>query len=254
MSEALDFQGRARRLELTLDGEGRARGRWRRNAVALDASGRLRVSLLAELGEEPAEDGLPPRAPTSIPELGIRSSAPSRLVQILDRPKLRAQVTALLSSVESVEVGDAEVTFQLAGTNDLRGLKLTLDRAVRLAETVRREVDRAPRPPPVVATGEAPSQLEPAMRVQGRERNRRRRRRARRRVAVVAALAAAVVPLWASGHRLGSVSCVFLALVALQFALEGIQSAGVPACPGCGEYLPLFWSRERCPRCDLVLE
>jgi hypothetical protein len=247
-----DFPDHARRLELRLEQPGRACGRWRKQAVVLEESGRLRVSLLPELGQEEAEDGLPPRVPTSIPELGLRSAAPSRLLQILDRPKIRARVTGLLTAVRSVEVREAEVVFELAGPSDLRALKDTLDRSVELAQRLRRALERTPIPPSPPPAENERERLSPDLLESALKRNRKARRRARLLLFLLAAYLTATALLFGTGHTGGGVGLAVMGGEGLLLLFLAI--AATPACPACGSYLSSLFVQRRCPRCDLFME
>jgi hypothetical protein len=253
VSEQLDFTDRARRLELRFEQPGRAVGRWRRQAVVLDESGRLRVSLLSELGQEEAEDGLPPRVPTSIPELGLRSAAPSRLLRILDRPELRAQVTGLLlASVRSVEVREAEVVFQLVAPLELPALKHALDASVALVQRVQRELERtpvAPSPPPAEPEWE---HLSPEILAAAVSRNQKARRWARRLAFLGAVGVAVTLLLLGSGRVAAGILCGVLGVYGFVALL--LSTTAAPACPACGVYLSSLFVQRRCPRCDLFME
>jgi len=253
MNSAGDFTETIRRLELAFEPPDRAHGRWRKQAVSLEASGLLRVALLSELGAKPVDEGLPPHVGTSVPELGIRSESPTRLLGVLDRAELRERVFALLGPVQTVEVRDAEVAFQLDQLDDLPALKHTLDRAVELVEAVRRALAQAPHlDRPSVSSDEGPH-LPAHLREQLLKRNRTFRRGMRRWAILVGVIGALAILLWSSGHRVGAVGWVLFSCCVPIFYLMNVLDVGSPACPQCGAYLSLFSAQERCRRCDLQL-
>lgn len=245
-----DFPTLIRKLELTLEGDGKARGRWRRQPVQLDATGELHVSL--GVGGERAEapDPLPPRAPTSVPELSIRSASPSRLARVFERPDVRGPALGLLAQISWLELRDTELVLQLEELRDLQTVKRLLDQGVAFAERVQEGMSQVRAGPhrALVSWEPEPPELGAVLRF-------RREVRVARWMfwvpgSMVGGLALLTVLL---GERHGSRWVLLPGMLTLMAFALLLACYRTVFCPACSEYLTPLWLPAECPRCGLGL-
>lgn len=244
------FPERARRLELSLDATGVAKGRWRRREIALDETGILRVVMRLEAGPEPgqAPGPTPPLLPTEVPELGVRSTTPSRWLEALERPASRSAVFALLARARTLEVGEAALVLQLEGGEVLPALKELLDRAVALAELLERSLAGLP---PKAAQAEAlvdPEEERVMALYQDRLSQLRRGLAGPLSVAVALQFGSFVVSTRAQ-IPMAILGALFGGVIVAVCLIGGVTVG----CPSCDESLFFLWTRKRCPACDARL-